>query len=281
MKINLQSRTTLHNKVAMPWMGLGVFKLEEGEQTISAIHAAVEFGYRGIDTASKYGNEKSTGQAVKTCGIPREELFITSKLWNSDQGYKNTIKACETSLKTTGLDYLDLYLIHWPVPGIYMETWKAMEKLYKDGKVRAIGVSNFHVHHLKEIMSSCNIIPMANQAEFHPYLLQKELLDFCRNNKIQRIASVPLMKGKMLTEPVLKAIAENHGKTSAQVALRWDLQHQVVTIPKSSKAERIRQNGDLFDFELTPEEMSQIDMLDKNTRIGPHPDDEEFYKKNM
>lgn len=262
----------LHNGVRMPWLGLGVYKTQDGEEVEQAVKAAVEAGYRSIDTASLYHNERGVGKAIQACDIPREDLFITTKIWNSNQGYDSTLYAFEESLKKLGLEYLDLYLIHWPVKEKYKETWRAMEKLYKDGLVRAIGVSNFHVHHLEDLLTSAHIIPMVNQVEFHPRLTQKTLLIFCKEKGIQLEAWSPLMRGRLLDEPMLNNIARKHGKTPVQVILRWDLQHEVVTIPKSVHAERIVANADIFDFTLSDEEMRQIDALNRNERSGQDPD---------
>ena len=277
MPTHIQDCSTLQNGVQMPWLGFGVFQLEEGEE-VSIIKTALSLGYRSIDTASLYHNEHSLGQAIRACGIPREQIFVTSKVWNSDQGFDSTLRAFEQSGEHLGLEYLDLYLIHWPVPDKYEDTWKALEKLYKEGQVRAIGVSNFLIHHLEAILSMCETPPMVNQAEFHPYLLQPELLEFCTRQQIQREASVPLMKSRVLADPALLQIAQRHKKSVAQVILRWDLQHEVVTIPKSGHPERIKQNAQLFDFVLSSEEMTAIDALDRGERVGPHPDDPELYK---
>lgn len=272
---SLQDCTTLHNGVKMPWLGLGVFQVQEGQEVMDSVKAAIKAGYRSIDTAAIYKNEEGVGQAIKECGVPREELFITTKLWNSEQGYESTLQAYEESMEKLGLDYLDLYLIHWPVPakGKYKETWKAFEKLYKEGRVRAIGVSNFQVHHLEDLMKDAEIKPMVNQVEYHPRLTQAELLTYCKNNHIQLEAWSPLMQGGLLDNPMLQEIAEKYNKSTAQVILRWDLQNGVVTIPKSIKEHRIIENADVFDFELTSEEMAQIHALNKNERIGPNPDD--------
>ncbi|OZU88123.1 aldo/keto reductase [Virgibacillus indicus] len=269
---SLQDTVTLHNGVRMPRMGLGVFQVEEGDILIEAVKAAINNGYRSVDTASFYQNEKGVGQAIKESGIPREEIFVTTKVWNDEQGYESTLQAFESSLDKLELDYLDLYLIHWPVTGIYKETWKAMEKLYTDGKVRAIGVCNFHVHHLQELLSDCQVRPMINQVEFHPHLTQLELRDFCAKGNIQLEAWSPLKSGGLLNEAAIKEIAEKHQKSSAQVILRWDLQHNVITIPKSTKEHRIKENADIFDFSLTEEEMEKIDKLNLNDRCGPNPD---------
>ncbi|PGM56940.1 aldo/keto reductase [Bacillus sp. AFS053548] len=272
MLTNLKETVTLHNGVKMPRLGLGVFKVSEGEEVVESVKAAIRNGYISIDTAAIYKNEEGVGQAIKESGIAREELFVTSKVWNSDQGYETTLQAFETSLNLLGLDYLDLYLIHWPGVDKYKETWKALEKLYKDGRVRAIGVSNFQIHHLQDLMSACEIKPMVNQVEFHPHLTQKELLAFCKNEGIQMEAWSPLKQGQLLEEPVLIKIAQKYNKSVAQVILRWDLQHDVVTIPKSIKEHRIVENANIFDFELTQEDMENIDSLNQDSRAGSHPD---------
>ncbi|MED1665163.1 aldo/keto reductase [Brevibacillus laterosporus] len=280
MAKNLQATTTLHNGTKMPWFGIGVFKVEEGSELVSAVKSAIKHGYRSIDTAAIYGNETSVGQAIhegiQEINLPREDLFVTSKVWNADLGYEATLAAFETSLDKLGLEYLDLYLIHWPVKGKYKEAWRALEKLYKDGRVKAIGVSNFQIHHLEDLMEKAEIKPMINQVEFHPYLTQKELITFCRAHDIQVEAWSPLMQGQLLDNPVLQEIADKHGKTVAQVILRWDLQHGVITIPKSTKEHRIVENASVFDFELTKEEMDRIDALNQNHRVGPDPDNFDF-----
>jgi methylglyoxal/glyoxal reductase len=276
---SLQATTTLHNGVKMPWFGLGVFLVEEGEEVYNSVKWALEHGYKSIDTAAVYGNEEGVGKAIKDSGIPREELFITSKLWNGDQGYEETLQAFETSLNKLGLEYLDLYLIHWPVPELnkYKESWKAMEKLYNDGKIRAIGVSNFKEHHLEDLISEAQVAPMVNQVEYHPHLQQRSLHEFCKQHNIQLEAWSPLKQGKILDDPTLTDIAKRHGKSTAQVILRWDLQQEVVTIPKSVKQHRIQDNADVFDFELTEEEMKLIQDMNKDERVGPDPD--EFNKR--
>ncbi|AZU61705.1 aldo/keto reductase [Neobacillus mesonae] len=273
MSKSLTDTTTLHNGVKMPWFGLGVFKVQEGSEVIESVKAAIKNGYRSIDTAAVYKNEEGVGKGILESGVPREELFITSKVWNSDQGYESTLDAFETSLKKLGLDYLDLYLIHWPGKNKFNETWKALEKLYKDGRVRAIGVSNFKVHHLEELIKDCEIKPMVNQVEYHPHLTQKELLAFCQKEGIQLEAWSPLKQGQILLDPVINQLAEKYGKSAAQIVLRWDLQSKVVTIPKSIKEQRIIENANIFDFELTAEEMQTIDGLNKDERVGPDPDD--------
>jgi len=280
MTTHLQATTTLSNGVKMPWFGLGVFKVEEGPELVNAVQTAIRHGYRSIDTAAIYGNEEGVGQGIrqglKEAGINREELFVTSKVWNSDLGYESTRKAFELSLKKLGLEYLDLYLIHWPVAGKYKEAWRALEQLYKEGRIKAIGVSNFQIHHLQDLMQDAEIKPMINQVEFHPRLTQTELRAFCKEQGIQVEAWSPLMQGQLLDHPVLKEIADRHHKSIAQVILRWDLQHGVVTIPKSTKEQRIKENADIFDFELTAEDMQRMDAMNENLRVGPDPDNFDF-----
>lgn len=274
---SLQDGATLHNGVRMPWLGLEVYEVQEGDEVNRAVRTALEVGYRHIDTAAFYQNGEGVGQAIRESGIPRDQIFVTTKVWNSDQGYETTLKAFDTSLKKLGFDYIDLYLVHCPVKGKYKETYKALEKLYKDGFVRAIGVSNFQIHHLEDILADCEIKPMVNQVEFHPRLTQKPLLAFCKQHDIQLEAWSPLMRGgELLNEPTLVNIAQKYNKTPVQVILRWDLQHEVVTIPKSVTNQRITQNANIFDFALTKEEMDTIDALNENRRIGPDPDHFDF-----
>ncbi|MFS2169092.1 aldo/keto reductase [Priestia megaterium] len=273
---NLQSTTTLANGVKMPWLGLGVYKVEDGQEVVDSVKYAIKAGYKSIDTAKIYENEEGVGQAIKESGVSREELFVTSKVWNADQGYDTTIQAFETSLNKLGLEYLDLYLIHWPVEGKYKDTWKALEKLYKDGKIRAIGVSNFQVHHLEDLIADAEVKPMVNQIEFHPLLTQTEVREYCKKQEIQVEAWSPLAQGELLDNEVLTQIAEKYGKSTAQVILRWDLQNEVVTIPKSTKEHRIIQNADVFDFELNAEEVEKINALNQNHRVGPDPDNFDF-----
>lgn len=272
MPKDLQDTTTLHNGIKMPWFGLGVFKVKEGADIINSVKAAIKNGYKSIDTAAIYQNEEGVGQAIKESGVSRDELFLTSKVWNADQGYESTLQAYETSLRKLGTDYLDLYLIHWPGKNKYKETWEALEKLYKDGRVRAIGVSNFKIHHLEDLLSEAEIKPMVNQVEYHPHLTQKELLAFCQKEGIQMEAWSPLKQGQLLSDPTINEIGEKYSKTPAQVILRWDLQNKVVTIPKSIKEHRIIENANIFDFELSVEDMKRIDGLNKNERVGADPD---------
>lgn len=256
----------------MPWLGLGVFQSKDGSEVINAVKTALKNGYRSIDTAAIYNNEQGVGQAIIESGLQRNEIFLTSKVWNSEQGYKSTMNAFDESLDKLQTNYLDLYLIHWPKGEKSVETWKAMEELYQKGKIKAIGVSNFLVHHLKDFLPECKVVPAVNQVEFHPELIQPELLEYCREKDIRVEAWSPIMRGKVNEIPVLQALAVKYGKTPVQIVLRWDIQKGVITIPKSVTDERIIANANIFDFELTPDDMQKIDRLDKNQRIGPHPD---------
>lgn len=277
---NLNAAAVLHNGVEMPWFGLGTSGIKDGAETAACVRAAIVNGYRSIDTAAMYGNETGVGQGVREAleeiGLPREEVFVTSKVWNSDLGYESALAAFETSLEKLGLDYLDLYLVHWPVKGKYKDAWRALEKLYKDGRVKAIGVCNFQIHHLEDLLQDAEIVPMVNQVEYHPRLTQKELHEFCKSHNIQLEAWSPLMKGKLLDHPVIEEIAMKTEKTPAQVILRWDIQSGVVTIPKSKTEFRIIQNSQVFDFELTHDDMDRIAALNENRRIGADPDNFDF-----
>ncbi len=273
---DIKGTFTLHNGVKMPYFGLGVYLSEDGKEVINAIKYALETGYRHIDTASIYNNEEGVGTGIKESNVSRKDIFVVSKVWNSDQGYENTLKAFEKSLNRLELDYLDLYLVHWPVDGKYKDTWKAMEYLYKQKRVRAIGVSNFMQHHLEDLLDIAKIVPMVNQMEFHPYLVQQSLLDFCSDKKIQYEAWSPMMQGKIFGIDTFKELANKYDKTIAQIVLRWDLQKGVITIPKSSKRERILANADIFDFKLTLEDMANLDSLDRGQRYGPDPDNFDF-----
>lgn len=271
----------LNNGIEMPKLGLGVFRVEDSDELVNAVKVAIKNGYRSIDGAAIYGNEEAMGegirQGIKEAGISREDLFITSKVWNADLGYESTIAAYEASLNRIGVEYLDLYLIHWPVEGKYKEAWKAMEYLYKQGRVKAIGVCNFQVHHLEDLLKEAEIKPVINQVELHPYLSQKEVREFCESNSIQVEAWSPLMAGNgLLEDETLKEIANKYNKTTAQIVLRWDLQSHVITIPKSTNEGRLLQNIDIFDFELSKEDMEKIDSLNKGLRVGPDPDNFDF-----
>ncbi|MCC3645108.1 aldo/keto reductase [Cytobacillus firmus] len=273
---DISGTLTLNNGVEMPQFGLGVYKVEKGLQIENTVKDAINIGYRLIDTAAFYENEEGVGKAIKESGVTREELFITTKVWNTDQGYDQTLNAFDNSLKKMGLDYIDLYLIHWPVKEKYLETWKALEKLYKDGKARAIGVSNFQIHHLKDILENSSEKPSVNQVELHPLLSQKELRAFCSEHNIKVQAWSPIARGRVLEDSDIKEIAERHGKSAAQIILRWHLQNGIMVIPKSVKKDRLRENADIFDFILTEDEMRQINALNNNHRFGADPDNFDF-----
>lgn len=273
---DLQGTFELNNGVKMPYFGLGVYLSKDGDEVIRAIDQALEQGYRHIDTASIYKNEQGVGEAIKNSSVNRDDIFVVSKVWNSDQGFDSTLKAYDESLKRLDLDYLDLYLIHWPKEGLYKDTWKALEKLYKEKRVKAIGVSNFLQHHLEDVMSDSEVVPMVNQMEFHPYLVQQDLLDFCQEKEIQYEAWSPMMQGHIFEMEEFKKLAQKYGKTIAQIVLRWDLQKGVVTIPKSVKKERIISNSEIFDFELEEGDIQLLDAMDQGKRFGPDPDNFDF-----
>ena len=267
---------TLSNGVEMPYLGLGVYQSKNGQEVANAVHWALETGYRHIDTAAIYRNENGVGQGIKTSTVPREDIFVVSKVWNSDQGYDSTLRAFEKSLERLQLDYLDLYLVHWPVAGKYKDTWRALEELYKQKKVRAIGVSNFLRPQLEDLMESAKIIPMVNQMEFHPHLVQQDLIDFCQQHQIQYEAWSPLMQGKVFDLREFHHLANTYNKSIAQIVLRYNLQKGIVTIPKSANRERIISNADVFDFELSKLDVDYLDSMDRNHRFGPDPENFEW-----
>lgn len=271
-KLDINSTVTLNNGVKMPVLGLGVFQIKNGFDINKAVIAALEEGYRLIDTAAMYKNERGVAEAIGMSKFGRDKVFITSKLWTSDHGYDKARKGFDHTMRLLGYDYLDLYLIHWPAGGQLRETWKAFEAVYKEGRIKAIGVSNFKQHHLEEILQYAEVVPAVNQIEFHPRLVQQSLLDYCREKHIQVQSWSPLMRGGVVDIPELQRIASAYGKTVAQVVLRWNLQKEVVTIPKSSKPQRIRENADIFDFSLSDEEVRTIDALNRDERTGPDPD---------
>ncbi|MBO1329758.1 aldo/keto reductase [Streptomyces sp. VRA16 Mangrove soil] len=264
---------TLNNGVTMPQLGFGVFQVPD-EETSAAVASALRAGYRSIDTAAIYGNERGVGQALADSGIARDELFVTTKLWNADQGYDAALAAFDASLGKLGLDHVDLYLIHWPTPerDLYPDTWRALEKLYADGRARAIGVSNFQPAHLERLLGTATVVPAVNQIELHPGLQQTELRAFHAEHGIATEAWSPLAQGAVLKDDAITAIAASHGKSPAQVVLRWHLQTGNVVIPKSVTEARIRENLDVFGFELSAQELEALTALDRDLRTGPHPD---------
>lgn len=270
--LNLHSTKNLVNGVEMPRFGLGVYKMTNPDEAYDAMSRAIEAGYIAIDTAALYDNEEQVGQAVRDSKKKREELFITSKVWNTDQGYDQTLRAFETSLKKLDMDYLDLYLTHWPVPELYIDTYRAIERLYDEKLIRATGVSNHEPHHLEKLLATANVQPMVNQIELHPHLIQQKNRDFAKQHNIAITSWSPLGRGRVLEDEAIVKLGEKYGKSAAQVIIRWHLQHDLIVIPKSVKEVRIQQNADVFDFELTTEDMQAIDMLNQGERYGSHPD---------
>ncbi|OGY98751.1 MAG: glyoxal reductase [Candidatus Liptonbacteria bacterium RIFCSPLOWO2_01_FULL_45_15] len=279
-KLNLNSRILLNNGINIPVIGIGTYRVEDGEPVTSEIKWALEAGYRLIDTASAYNNEEGVGRAIAESGIPREKLFITTKLQDIDEGYASTLRAIDVSLTKLELTYVDLYLIHWPTasPNHKIsinkrdETWKAMEEICKSGKAKAIGVSNYTITHLEEMKKYSAILPVINQVEFHPFLYQKELLDYCKENSIALQAHSPLASGNISRNDVIGDIAKKHGKNNTHILIRWSLQHGLIPIPKSIHKERIEENIQVFDFELSEEDMVRIDDLNENLRFRSNPE---------
>ncbi|WP_307825007.1 MULTISPECIES: aldo/keto reductase [unclassified Streptomyces] len=264
---------TLNNGVEMPQLGFGVWQVPDAEAE-TAVAAALEAGYRSIDTAAAYGNEEGTGRAIAASGVPREDLFVTTKLWNTDHGYDSTLRAFDASLSKLGLDHVDLYLIHWPTParGRYVDTYRAFEKLYAEGRVRAIGVSNFQREHLEHLIAETSVVPAVDQIELHPHLQQRAAREYHAQQGIATEAWSPLGQGKGLLEvPAIVAIAQKHGRTPAQVVLRWHIQLGNVVIPKSVTPSRIKENIDVFGFSLDTEDLAAISALDEGRRLGPDP----------
>jgi diketogulonate reductase-like aldo/keto reductase len=279
-QLNINSKIVLNNKTEIPVIGFGVFRIPEGQEVVNAVKWALAAGYRMIDAAMIYKNEEGVGKAIKESGIPREEIFVTTKLWNTDQGYESALKAIDVSLTKLGLSYVDLYLVHWPTAGDASkgesinkreETWRAMEEIYKSGKAKAIGVSNYMINHLEEMKKYAKIPPAVNQVEFHPFLYQEELLSYCQKHDIAFEAHSPLIHGEHLNNEIIKSVAQKHGKSEAQILLRWSLQHGAIPIPKSAHQERITENIRVFDFELSDEEMKKLDGLNQNLHLRADP----------
>ncbi|MHA6533453.1 aldo/keto reductase [Paenibacillus sp. BAC0078] len=268
----VSAKRTLNNGVLMPLLGLGVYQITEDKEVEDVIQKAFEEGYRSIDTAMIYENEVGVGKAIKSSGLPREEIFITTKVWNTDHGFESTLKAFELSRRKLNVDVIDLYLIHWPGKDKYIDTWRALEKLYKGGSVRAIGVCNFQIHHLEKLISASEIVPAVNQVECHPLLSQCELRKWCNEQGIQMEAYSPMMRGRLKNWPLLAELSETYGKTLAQIVLRWHIQNGVVAIPKSVTPSRIRENAQIFDFELSTSDMNRIDQMNLDLRFGVDPD---------
>ncbi|MET8557202.1 aldo/keto reductase [Streptomyces sp. NPDC004959] len=270
----LSPTVTLNNGVVMPQLGFGVFQVPD-EETTAAVASALEAGYRSVDTAAVYGNERGVGRALASSGVPREDLFVTTKLWNDDQGYDATLRAFDASLAKLGLEYTDLYLIHWPTPARdrYVDTYRALEKLLADGRTRAIGVSNFQPAHLERLVAETGVVPALNQVELHPGLQQRELRATHARFGIATEAWSPLAQGALLEEDVLTGLAARHGRSPAQIVLRWHLQSGNIVIPKSVTPARIRENLDIFGFTLSDDDMAAVDALDRGLRTGPHPDE--------
>ena len=271
MTLTIESRIKLNDGMTMPLFGLGVWRLESGKETRDAVSYALELGYIHIDTASMYNNEEDVGVAIQESSLPREKLFITTKVNSSELGYDSTLEACERSLKKLKLTYLDLFLIHKPVEGYRQNTWKALEKLKHESICRSIGVSNFSPKHLNEIFKICEIIPAVNQIEMNPFLAQKNISEFCRSKNIHITGYCPLARTEKSNDSTLVNVANECGKTWAQVMARWGLQKQLTTIPKSANSERIRENSDVFCFELNEKQMQRLDDLDEGFRLRPDP----------
>lgn len=271
---------TLNNAVEMPVVGLGVFRVEDHDELVEAITHAIVSGYRSIDTAAIYGNEEAVGEGIRkglaATGLKREDLFITSKIWNEDMRQGNVVGAYEESLRKMQLDYLDLYLIHWPVADKYVDTWLGMEQLYKEDKVRSIGVSNFQVSHLEALAKVSSVTPVINQVEYHPMLIQTELKAYLEDHNIQMESWSPLMNGEILANPVMLKLAEKYDKSVAQLIIRWNIQTNVITIPKSTNKGRLIENLDVFDFQIDFTDIELINGLNEDRRVGPDPDNFNF-----
>jgi len=266
----------LNNNIQIPALGFGTYRLKEKSEVENSLITALEIGYTSIDTAAIYDNEKEIGEAIKVSGFDRKKLFITTKVWNSEQGFAKTKLALEQSLEKLQTDYLDLYLIHWAVKGKYLETWAAMEEILAKGYAKSIGVCNFQVHHLKDLISNSKIKPAINQIELHPYLSQSEIREYCKQNNILVESWSPIFKGNIGTNKLILELAQKYSKTPTQIALRWHLDNGLIAIPKSSNTNRIKENFDIFDFKLENSDIEKINELNQNKRIGPDPDNFNF-----
>lgn len=284
---NLGDEVALANGLTIPCVGFGTYKNTDPAECLSSVREALAAGYRHVDTAQFYFNEENVGEAIRESGLSRNEIFLTTKVWNTSQGYDNTLRAFDESMGKLGLDYLDLYLVHWPVakdyatdyPSAFTQTWRALEKLYADGKVRAIGVCNCLKEHLNVLFGECKVKPMVNQIEYHFGFSdpdQTEAADFSRANGIVVEAWAPLCRGRAFGNPVLKAVAEKYGKTEAQILVRWCLQHETLPLPKTVSPARIRENADVFGFVISDEDMAALDTVDTVGRLGPHPTEARF-----
>ncbi len=273
MELTIRSTFRLNNGVEIPRLGLGVYRAAAGAETRNAVLWALEAGYRHVDTAAFYGNEADVGRAIRESGIAREDVFVTTKLWNEDHGYDAALAAFDASLERLGFDYVDLYLIHWPVPDLRLESWRALERLYGEGRARVIGVSNYMVQHLEELLAHCTVVPAVNQIELSPWSWRsrRDVVELCRAQGIALEAYSPLTKGRRLDDPTLRSVAERVGRTPAQVLIRWALQRDLIVIPKSTNRGRIRENADVFDFELPAAEMERLEALDEGLVTGWDP----------
>lgn len=276
----MNEKVKLNNNIKMPALGLGVYNAKDHDELVTAIIHAIKAGYRSIDTAAIYGNEEAVGEGIRKAlaetGLKREDLFITSKVWNDEMRSGQVVAAYEESLKKLDLEYLDLYLLHWPVPGKYQSAWLALEGLYKEGKVRSIGVSNFQIHHLKELAAISDTTPVVNQIECHPYLTQEPLRSYMQKQEIQAESWSPLMRGELLMDPLLVKLAEKYKKTVAQMIIRWNVQSNIVVIPKSTNKARLEENYNVFDFHIDSADMVLIDSLNQDKRMGQDPDNVDF-----
>ncbi|KGR82905.1 aldo/keto reductase [Lysinibacillus odysseyi] len=274
--MDLQTTKRLANGIEMPIFGLGVYKMTDPQETIEAITTALQVGYRAIDTASLYHNEEQVGEAIRHSGVPRNDIFVTTKVWNTDQGFDNTLRAFEESLKKLDMDYVDLYLTHWPVEGKYTETYRAIERLYEEKLIRVPGVSNHHKQHIEEVLKVAQTPPMVNQIEAHPYLSQEPLRAFCKEHNIAVTAWSPLGRGGVLIDETILKMGDKYGKSPAQIVLRWHIQNDILVIPKSVTPSRIEENARIFDFELTEEDMRSLNNLNRNQRFGKDPENFHF-----